>query len=109
MNIGYLVETAFLNSTGGIAQIPTCMDSVNRTTDMIYVQMSCNIDASLSDSQITQEPWHVQLYLKLPQSSYGNNSKFITEIDTSLKGNLSVVTLITPMVGTNLNSLFGFT
>ena len=78
------------------------MDNADRTADMMYVRISCKLDASLSNSRISQEHFHVQLCLKLPQSSYNSNSKITTKVDTPSKEKLTSATTSTPMVGTNL-------
>ena len=52
MNISSLDGTSFLHSNGRIAKTPKSMNNDDRTYDMMYTRMACNLDTSLSDSCI---------------------------------------------------------
>ena len=85
IDISNLVGTAFSTSTGGIAKILMSMYNDDKTVDIMYVRMSYDLDASLFDSRVSQEPCYVQFCLKLPQSVHHSSSKTTTVIGTLSK------------------------
>ena len=51
-SVSNLMGLAFLNSSGKVAKNPVSIDAKDRTKDLVYLRLSCTIDAAEMDDRI---------------------------------------------------------
>ena len=80
--VSNLSGMVFINSTGATAKVLTSLLNKDRPKDLAYTRLACNIDASVIDNRIKQDPLYLSVCLKLLQSSFDSSIEVVTLIDT---------------------------
>ena len=57
---------SFLNGGGGLVKTPSSILDNNRTKNLVFIKLSCTIDATSVDDRICQELLYLSFCIKLP-------------------------------------------